>query len=109
MRSAKVGPSVLNPESRTFQLNLISSQGAVAPGLKPTYNKLLQAKSQLEKLELTQAWSLRETDLYEFQRLVLSIDKRRVDGKFVDSEGNAPDAGQSVCFSAPSKVTYRLY
>lgn len=86
---------------------MISSQGAVAPELKPTYNKLLQAKSQLEKLELTQAWSLRETDLYEFQKLVLSLDKRRIDGKFVDSEGNAPEVGQSVCFSAPSRLTYR--
>lgn len=70
----------------------------MAPGLKPTYDKLLQAKNQLEKLELTQAWSLRETDLYEFQKLVLGLDERRVNGKFVDSEGNAPEEGQSVRF-----------
>lgn len=68
----------------------------MAPSLKPIYDKLLQTKSQLEKLELTQAWSLRETDLYEFQQLVLELDQQRVNGKFVDTEGNAPEEGQGV-------------
>lgn len=58
--------------------------------------KLLQAKSQLEKLELTQAWSLRETDLYDFYKLVAGIDESRRDGKFLDSEGNMPEEGQTV-------------
>lgn len=58
--------------------------------------KLLQAKSQLEKLELTQAWSLRETDLYDFYKLVARIDESRRDGKFLDSEGNTPEEGQTV-------------
>lgn len=84
----------------------------MAPGLKPIYDKLLQAKNQLEKLELTQAWSLRETDLYEFQNLVLSLDEQRVDGKFVDSEGSTPEEGQGVCFPArPSQflLLYKLH
>jgi hypothetical protein len=80
----------------------------VAPGLKTTYEELFQAKSQLEKLELTQAWSLRETDLYEFQKLVLTLDQERVNGRFVDSEGNAPEEGQGVRFLNHSEPLIKL-
>ncbi|KAL0638494.1 hypothetical protein Q9L58_002430 [Maublancomyces gigas] len=89
--------------------NALQSQGAVAPELKPTYDKLLQAKSQLEKLELTQAWSLRETDLYEFQKLVLGLDERRVDGKFVDNDGNTPEIGQSTLLYMVRRCYAHIY
>lgn len=39
-------------------------------------------------MSLTQAWSLRETDLYDYQRQLDKIDESRVDGNFVDAEGN---------------------
>jgi hypothetical protein len=45
-------------------------------------------RNRLEKLSLTQAWSLRETDLYDFQRQLDKIDESRIDGNFVDAEGN---------------------
>ncbi|KAH8155892.1 uncharacterized protein LAJ45_00904 [Morchella importuna] len=89
--------------------NALQKQGAVAPGLKTTYEELFQAKSQLEKLELTQAWSLRETDLYEFQKLVLTLDQERVNGKFVDSEGNAPGEGQGILLYMVRRCYAHIY
>ncbi|KAI5837542.1 hypothetical protein DFP73DRAFT_306573 [Morchella snyderi] len=89
--------------------NALQKQGAVAPGLKTTYEELFQAKSQLEKLELTQAWSLRETDLYEFQKLVLTLDQERVNGKFVDSEGNAPEEGQGILLYMVRRCYAHIY
>ena len=40
---------------------------------------------------LTQAWSLRETDLYSYQRQLDRIDEARVDGNFIDAQGNKAD------------------
>jgi hypothetical protein len=48
---------------------------------------LLAIRSKLEKLTLTQAWSLRETDLWDFQRQLDRIDEARVDGNFFDALG----------------------
>ena len=46
---------------------------------------------------MTHRWSLRETDLWNYSLSLQEIDKMRVDGKFVDSEGNRP-SGQYVSF-----------
>jgi hypothetical protein len=54
-------------------------------------------RSQLERLVLTHRWTLRETDLYNFQVSLQEIDHMRVDGKFVDAEGNKVE-GQTVRF-----------
>lgn len=51
------------------------------------YQILVEIRNKLEKLSLTQAWSLRETDLYDYQRQLEKIDESRVDHNFVDSEG----------------------
>ena len=48
-------------------------------------------RNALEKLSLTQAWSLRETDLYDYQRQLDKYDEGRIDGNFVDAEGNFAD------------------
>jgi len=42
-------------------------------------------------MNLTQAWSLRETDLYSFQRQLDRIDESRVEGQFLDHEGKPGD------------------
>lgn len=42
-------------------------------------------------MTLTQAWSLRETDLYDYQRQLDRIDEARVDGNFIDAEGKPAD------------------
>ena len=64
-------------------------------GLKPVYDRLSEMRAELENLVLTRRWSLRETDLYNYTVSLQEIDKMRVDGKFVDAEGNRP-AGQYV-------------
>ncbi|PPQ62875.1 hypothetical protein CVT24_006273 [Panaeolus cyanescens] len=67
----------------------------VASSLKPIYDRLTGIRSELESLVLTHRWSLRETDLWNYSLSLQEIDKMRVDGKFVDSEGSRPP-GQYV-------------
>ncbi|KAI9798317.1 MAG: hypothetical protein M1833_004889 [Piccolia ochrophora] len=66
-------------------------EGRVSEAFKPTYEKLQDIRNQLEKLSLTQAWSLRETDLYSYQRQLDRIDEARVNGNFIDDYGNVAD------------------
>lgn len=69
-------------------VNLIKDkQGRIAPAFQETYDKLLAIRNNLEKLSLTQAWSLRETDLWNYQRQLDRIDEARVDGNFIDAVG----------------------
>ena len=42
-------------------------------------------------MNLTQAWSLRETDLYSYQRQLDRVDEARVDGNFIDVTGQPAD------------------
>lgn len=71
-------------------------QGAIAPALLHYADTLHKLKHKLEKLELTQAWSLRETDLYEFMVKLMHYDDARVDGKFVAEDGSSPEEGQGT-------------
>lgn len=66
-------------------------KGKIAPQFKETFDNLVQIRNQLEKLALTQAWSLRETDLYSFQRKLDRVDESRVNGHFLDAHGNPAD------------------
>lgn len=63
--------------------------------LQPIYDRLSEIRSQLEHLVLTHRWTLRETDLWNYQVTLKEIDRLRVDGRFVDSEGKQPE-GQLV-------------
>ncbi|KAL4065942.1 hypothetical protein J3A83DRAFT_336833 [Scleroderma citrinum] len=67
----------------------------VASSLKPIRDRLQDLRAELEHLVLTRRWSLRETDLYNYSLSLQEIDKLRIDGKFVDAEGNRPP-GQYV-------------
>ncbi|GJJ11264.1 hypothetical protein Clacol_005496 [Clathrus columnatus] len=67
----------------------------VATSLKPIYDRLSEIRAELENLVLTHRWSLRETDLWNYSLSLREIDKLRVDGKFVDAEGDRPP-GQYV-------------
>ena len=69
----------------------------VPSSLKPIYDRLGEMRADLENLVLTHRWSLRETDLWGYSLSLQEIDKMRVDGKFVDSEGHRPE-GQYVSF-----------
>lgn len=67
----------------------------VPSSLKPIYDRLRDLRAELESMVLTHRWTLRETDLWNYSLSLQEIDKMRVDGKFVDSEGNRPE-GQYV-------------
>ncbi|PWN42768.1 hypothetical protein IE81DRAFT_323119 [Ceraceosorus guamensis] len=63
--------------------------------LQPIHERLSEICGQLEHLVLTHRWTLRETDLWNYQVTLKEIDRLRVNGKFVDSEGKQPE-GQLV-------------
>ncbi|KAG8745649.1 hypothetical protein FRC10_007346 [Ceratobasidium sp. 414] len=67
----------------------------VSSSLKPIHDRLWDMRAQLEQLVLTHRWTLRETDLWNYSQALQEIDKMRVNGKFVDAEGNVPN-GQYV-------------
>ncbi|KAJ9109927.1 hypothetical protein QFC19_001908 [Naganishia cerealis] len=60
----------------------------VASPLRPIWERLTEMRAQLERLQLTHRWTLRETDLYNYAQSLREIDQMRVDGSFVDAEGN---------------------
>jgi vacuolar-type H+-ATPase subunit I/STV1 len=66
-------------------------QGKIDERFKETYDKLIEIRNHLERLTMTQAWSLRETDLYMWQRKLDRIDDSRRDGNFFDAEGHPAD------------------
>lgn len=77
----------------------LNRKGVFPEAFRATYETLVEIRNKLEKLSITQAWSLRETDLYDFQRQLDRIDESRVDGNFKDAEGNFAELYvQRVCF-----------
>jgi hypothetical protein len=72
-----------------------SGEENIAGSLKPIYDRLSETRAQLESLLITHRWTLRETDLYNYNQSLKEIDRLRVDGKFVDREGSKP-SGQYV-------------
>ncbi|CAK4026840.1 related to UPF0662 [Lecanosticta acicola] len=67
------------------------NQGKIDPRFQETFVKLKKTRDVLDQMNLTQAWSLRETDLYDYQRQLDRVDESRVDGNFVDAEGKPAD------------------
>jgi hypothetical protein len=67
----------------------------VAPLLKPIYDRLTGIRAELENLALTHRWTLRETDLWNYSLRLQEVDKMRINGRFVNSEG-AQGSGQYV-------------
>ncbi|RDA82735.1 hypothetical protein CP532_2412 [Ophiocordyceps camponoti-leonardi (nom. inval.)] len=70
---------------------VLERKGMVPDQWRPTYDVLVGIRNDLEKLSLTQAWSLRETDLYDFQRQLDKIDESRQNGNFYDDQGKPAD------------------
>lgn len=66
-------------------------RGKIDERFKDTYEQLLSIRNKLESLSLTHAWSLRETDLYGYQRKLDRIDEARVNGNFLDGLGKPAD------------------
>ncbi|EAW08050.1 uncharacterized protein ACLA_027750 [Aspergillus clavatus NRRL 1] len=65
--------------------------GQIDERFRDQYERLLDIRNQLDRLSVTQAWSLRETDLFGYQRKLDRIDEARVNGNFVDAEGQPAD------------------
>lgn len=63
------------------------------PTLQPIYEQLIDIKTTLENLMITRRWTLRETDLFSYQKKLNEIDSKRVKGKFPtktqDSKGQS--------------------
>lgn len=74
-------------EWTTTELTLIGRNGEIDERFQDQYEYLLDIRNQLDRLSVTQAWSLRETDLFGFQRKLDRIDETRVNGNFIDAEG----------------------
>lgn len=66
-------------------------QGKIDERFKAIYDKLSDIRNHLERLTLTQAWSLRETDLYYYQRQLDQVDESRINGNFEDPTGYKAD------------------
>ncbi|TFK98345.1 hypothetical protein BDV98DRAFT_613811 [Pterulicium gracile] len=103
-----MGPGGVVPASQAFCSSLLEDcfeivqelkaqeeSKHVASSLKPIRDRLQDLRGELEGLVLTHRWSLRETDLWNYSLSLQEIDKMRIDGKFVDSDGNRP-GGQYV-------------
>jgi hypothetical protein len=64
----------------------------IGEGFQDTFEKLLAVRNSLESRSLLQSWSLRETDLYDYQRRLDRFDEARTaDGNFVNQEGKLAD------------------
>lgn len=64
----------------------------VDPNLSSIYEKLLNLKSILENLLLTKRWTLRTTDIFNYQKQLNEIDNSRINGYFLSKDYK----GQSV-------------
>ncbi|GIK02560.1 hypothetical protein Aspvir_006616 [Aspergillus viridinutans] len=70
---------------------VLEREGKIDERFRDQYERLLEIRNQLDRLSVTQAWSLRETDLFGYQRKLDRIDEARVDGNFVDALGQPAD------------------
>ncbi|PKS07758.1 hypothetical protein jhhlp_006366 [Lomentospora prolificans] len=70
---------------------VLERKGAISDSFRPLYDKLILVRNHLEKLSVTHAWALREADLYDYHRTLDRIDDMRVDGNWIDEQGNQAD------------------
>ncbi|KAM5451648.1 hypothetical protein McanCB49686_005711 [Microsporum canis] len=70
---------------------VLERQGRINEAFLDYYNQLIDIRNQLDRLSMTHAWSLRESDLYMYQRKLNKIDECRVDGNFLDVSGKPAD------------------
>ncbi|KAE8313272.1 hypothetical protein BDV41DRAFT_564563 [Aspergillus transmontanensis] len=70
---------------------VLQREGKIDERFQDQYQRLVDIRNQLDRLSVTQAWSLRETDLFGYQRKLDRIDEARVNGNFVDAEGQLAD------------------
>lgn len=66
---------------------VLERKGVVPDQWRRIYDVLIGIRNDLDKFSITPAWSLRETDLYDYQRQLDKIDEARVDGNWLDDDG----------------------
>ncbi|CCH41155.1 hypothetical protein BN7_692 [Wickerhamomyces ciferrii] len=93
------GQSVLNglfDDCTVLIKDLEAHRFELDDNLKPIYDRLVNLKTTLEDLLVTRRWTLRETDLYTYQKNLQELDDLRIDGKFPTSDDSKSHKGQSV-------------
>lgn len=60
---------------KDFAASADATNSFIPEPLKPTYNELTSMKGRLEGLLITHRWTLRETDLYSYQKNLKTIDE----------------------------------
>ncbi|KAJ2157349.1 hypothetical protein GGF46_004566 [Coemansia sp. RSA 552] len=80
------------------RLHDLMAEGSTIPkDMMPLYERLMEIRSQLEKLLLTSRWTLRETDLWSYQVQLQDVDAMRRNGQFKDAAGDpAPQQAQAA-------------
>lgn len=77
---------------------VLERKGVIPEQWKRIYDVLIGIRNDLDKFSITPAWSLRETDLYDYQRQLDKIDEARVDGNWLDDQGTPAELYvQRVC------------
>ncbi|KKY32543.1 hypothetical protein UCDDA912_g07437 [Diaporthe ampelina] len=66
---------------------VLERKGVIPEQWRSVYDVLIGIRNDLDKFSITPAWSLRETDLYDYQRQLDKIDEARVDGNWLGEEG----------------------
>ncbi|KAJ3061089.1 hypothetical protein HK102_009251, partial [Quaeritorhiza haematococci] len=78
-----------------------------ASPMRTVYERLLKIRARLERLQITSRWTASlEKELVPLQMALGEIDNMRVDGKFLDGEGQIPE-GQAILHFLLHKC-YRL-
>lgn len=65
--------------SGMFEGLSVEEESSAFSGLKGLYDELLTLKQTLENLLVTRRWTMRETDLYNYQKLLKRIDDQRLE------------------------------
>lgn len=92
------GQSVLNgllDDCNNLITDLHAHNFKLDQSLMPVYDRLISLKTTLEDLLVTRRWTLRETDLYTYQKSLQEIDDMRVNGLFPTPNEDA-NKGQFV-------------
>jgi hypothetical protein len=112
LESGKVkedGQNVLNgllDDCNILMADLSISNFTLDASLMPIYDELIRIKSQLEDLLVTRRWTLRQTDLYAYQKRLQEIDDLRINGKF--STGDRSDQSEHDLNRGQSVLLYLL-
>jgi len=87
---------------------VLERKGRIEERFKEPYDVLVDIRNQLERLSMTQAWSLRETDLFQYQRKLDRIDEARVNGNFIGPDGQPADlhAQRTLLYLIRSSYAY---